>query len=617
MDCWELQFMYPNDKIENLSTWQPSDEWKEVISRINYDIKIGKDNLSVPIVELDGKTVRDSIDDYFKSFIGSSTTHKSQDPDHSWQTYIHSPLIPKKANTFIAHALKSVGTPMYVAFDSMNDTSEDVSRAVTALSEHVFENNGYEREANKGVISITYSPYYVMETGYADGSFYTKSIDPKHFYFANLYEEDMQKQRFVAKEELIDYYDAEMIYGEVDTWKHVVTGQRCYWDAETGNMRYSTSNDRNLVAITRYISKPSVRYPKGIEVTLINGIPVTKISGVKRKSKKRPYPYQVLRYENTGTGFIGSRPFSQILAQKEEMLSKMQSIMFDLAQQSAYPASVTYGIENPTARMFAPGTIIPTDTPDAGAKPLVNGQSMAGVQAMIQYIERESGEQSSDALQAGNAVTGTTATESVIANENFKKQLGIFLENMKVFIKGVGLLVMDDIFQHMLVRDVSEISGNSENSKALLLSNRNGGVKGKLLISGKKYSDEEAELKELEMLADAEEKGYESLMVINPDIVKTFEYGCYVLPVEITNDTKAYSEAKALDIYRQFSSNPTVDLRVLTEETLKELVPKRAEKLMSQQTAMNAVQEESAQAQGMQLPELSQVTSQAGMPQTL
>lgn len=510
---------------KNISSFKPSDDWKKVLSRIQEDDTIGENNLNNPLPELNGRSIRTAFYDFYRAFIGSSDTHKSDDPSLGWQSYVHNPIIMNKSQTFIAHAIAGIIYPEWQTrnIDGDVDTKELI-RAINVLSEYTYSEMDYVSRMIKSITGVCYMPYVIIEKGFANGKHFTKFVDPTTFKYSNLYEEDIQKQRFTIKEEYIDYYDAETLYKNDENFIYVKKGENCYYDETQGMMLFKiVDNDKqNKVLMKTYRNRGM-----DMEIVLLNGIPMGKPTGkLKRtvgKKKQRPYPFARIIFEDLGLGSMVGRPLAQKLWNDEQFASDMQSMLYNMTVMALNPPTLIKGSDALSAEALAPASIINTSDSNMQIEPISVGQNLTSGMNMLEMIRRQSNENAqSDALRAGVTGSGTTAREVVIAQQNAQIQLGTFIKNMENFAKDIAEITLDDIFQYDFIKKIDKLTNKIEYKSSFVL---NDGDRKKMvrLFAKDDMTKEEQELYVLD-LVDKKEEGYEAIYDINPELVKDIDF---------------------------------------------------------------------------------------------
>lgn len=571
-----------NGTPKNLASYQPDSEWKLMLYNIWNDDAIGERNLNAPREELDGESIRTAFWKYYKSFIGSTTTHASSDPESSWMSYVHKPMIQNKSQIFIAHAVADLMFPSYVAQDSSSIPDKDKTTVIQILADRIFSTPEFQDKLIRSVTTITFSPLAILEKGFSNGEHYIKLIDTPNFKFANYHESNVQKQRFVIKDEYIDYFDAEALYGSHENWKYITPTQSCYLDFNDGMYHFNTVDidKQHLVKRKTYYNKA-----RDLEITLINGVPVCSINQrIKRlgKKKKRPYPFTTLFFEHLGRETVSGRPLAQKLWSDEKLASFLQSISYDMARQAVTPSVISYG-QNITSRQLAPGTVN-----NAGAdknfdvKPILGNINISPAISILEMISRNADEASgSDALRGGITGSGSTAREVLVANNNAKIiQQGTFVKNMEKFIRELGALVLDDIFQFEFVKNIDKSTNKIRYTSAFFHKDDDGVNVVRLM--DEKPIGEEAINKQIKLLSEIQSNGYKTLHEIDPESYKDIDFITETSIEYSKTKNKDLQKALALEFHQVMAANPYYDLLSGTKKITEQYYPTEVDTLVKE-----------------------------------
>ena len=195
-----------NGNPKNMAAYQPVGVERERLTQIQSDIETGETILNTPYLELDNNTIAQAFYNYCRSFVGFTRTHASLDPESDWQTYLHKPIIANKAQVFTAQVAAQLISPYYTAIDDKNEVATGESGVIQALGDMLFTDPDFALKIIRAVTCATYMPYVIVKK-YFDGKKHcTKICDMTTFKFANFYEPNIQNQRFVIEDELIDFF---------------------------------------------------------------------------------------------------------------------------------------------------------------------------------------------------------------------------------------------------------------------------------------------------------------------------------------------------------------------------------------------------------------------------
>lgn len=592
-----------NGNSQMIASYQPDDEWKDMLSNIWKDINIGDNNLTAPRLELDNRSQVVAFWNYYNAFIGSTRTHASADPEASWQSYMHKPIIMSKSQILIAHTVANMIYPAYIAQNENSSEDDLKSNVLQLLGDYVFDDPDFAQQIVTAVTAVTFSPVVIIEKGYDDGKHWVKLVDMTTFKYSNYWERDVQKQRFVIKDERIDYFDAEAMYGSHKNWKYVNPGQDCYQDTVTMAYYYSQipSDMQNTVRRLTYYNKA-----KDLMITLINGIPVcdidTKLPRLGKK-KKRFYPFATLVYENLGRNTFIGRPFAQKLWADEVLASGLQSMTYDMTKQAVAPTKVVWGSDNLTARNFGPGTIVNAgNNKNFKVENVDNGNNLNAAYQMLEYLSRQDADNTNiDALRGGQTGSGSTAREVVIANENAKiVSQGTFAKNLDKFMQDIGALTMDDIFQFDMVKTVDKSTNNIQYKSALIVNTDSSTQnKDKVLIkfADNSFKDETERLEaEVELYEMMEKDKFKTLYQINPKEYQNIDFYVKTSVERAVSKNKELQKALATEFYQVTAMNPYIDQVENTKQLVKQYYPERVAEFVK--APEQAQQEQQAQSPG-------------------
>ena len=570
---------------ENISPYQPTDAEKQTLIEMNADLQTGNTNLNIPYLELDNRTLQMAFYDFYRSFIGFTQTHASQDPESQWQSYLHKPYIMNKSQVFIGQAMANMVSPYWYAKNQNNEIAEMEANVIQALSDQVFEDITFIEKMVRSVTAVCYMPYVIVRV-YNDGKKNKfKMVDMTTFKFSNFYEADIQNQRFVIEDELVDFWEMDAIYKNHPNWKYVTPGNDIYFDVNTQLFLYRQDGDalKNLVHRRTWYSKALNK-----EIITINGVmlcdpnrPIQRIG----KKNDRPYPFATVIFEQFGRDTIAGRTLAQKLWADERLASRLQSMAFDMTKQAVVPSVVAYGAENLTARIFAPGAVINAGNNDNfRISPVIdNSKNLGTAYNMLNYIDNLADNAShSDALRGGVAQKGIPARNAVIASQNAEiAQLGTFKFNMEKFVRDIGLLVMDNIFQFDLAKDIDQVTNNIQWKSSILLPSKDKGNSTLIRLSLNDFSSEEEKIKAEMLLAEeANKNGYKTIYQINPDSYQQIQYDCNVSVKDSTSRTKEVQQALAVEYDQYMRTNPFYDVYEGAKQVTKFYYPDKVDILL-------------------------------------
>lgn len=550
---------------ENRAQYQPKDDERQTLVEMSYDVDVGNTNLNTPYLELDNRTLQMAFYDFYRSYIGFTQTHATTDPESAWQSYLHKPYIMNKSQVMVGQVLANMVYPYFFARNDMNEIAHMEGDVIQALSDLVFDDTEFMMQMVRAVTSVCYMPYVITKK-YFDGKKHKmKLVDMTTFKFANFYECDIQNQRFVIEDELVDFWEMSQLYGNHPNWKYVTPGADIYFDANSQMFLYRHDGYalKNLVRRRTWYSKALNK-----QIVQINGImlcdphqPLLRLGA----KKDRPYPFATLVFESFGRETIVGRTLAQKLWSDERLASMLQSMAYSMAQQAVVPTLVAYGSQNITSRVFAPGTVVNAgnDT-NFKVEPIIeNSQNMKAAYDMLEYIDGLADTTSnSDALRGGQAQAGIPARNAVIAAQNAEiTQIGPFVKNLEAFVRDIGLLAMDDIFQHDLGKDIDKVTNNIQWKASILIGAKSKNRATLIRLADNTFQDPvDKDLAEAKLADEANEKGYKTIYQINPNEYDVIQYDCQTSVQQSMMKNKEIQKALAMEFQQAMQTNPYYNL---------------------------------------------------------
>jgi hypothetical protein len=609
--------------IEPKSAYNPSKEVQELTARIARDYQLGYTNWNKPLNEFNGRSVIEEINANQKSF-NSYIPPKSEDPDESWRAQTVRPIVRNKLISIAAHVTASIIFPEVFAQTDTDEEDRMAAQIMRDLIAHVIETSNYSRAFVVAVISALVDPAVVVNQGYQevmrtvkrmkdDGTyskeeiidealsgFYTQVIPLSEFYIANLYEADVQKQRFVIRQRYLDYYDAEAIYGGHENFKYVKAGAQVVFDAQTETF-YEVVDDENpnLVHEVTYYCRS-----KDLELTFIGGV-IMCDSEYPIQREDKLYPFAMSGYEPINNGlFALYKSAANKLGPDEDLINTLYNMVMDGTFLALMPPMALYGDEEVNSSVIVPGGI--TSLHEDSKLEAIGPKSdlRAGLLA-IEETEKSMAETSSDNLRSGISTGGErTAYEVQQLQENAQKILGLFGKYIGFLVKDIGTLMVGDILQYMTVPDLKKFTSLSDPLayKTILLPDQVMGGKKvtKKIQFTEDASGDKEDIYESGMKILKEEGGLKSnlrLYKVNPQIFRQMKYRIKISPDALSQQSKALERALNLELYDRAIANPYIDHQKLTQDFLFETYkPGQSDKYMKTQEKM---QEEL----GQQLPQ--------------
>jgi len=585
------------------SLFKATDAEKEIIVLARADWMQGIEVQTKPRPEFNDRSIIDEIDVNQKAF-NSYVPPRSEDPDQSWKSQTVRPVTRNKLISIAAHVTATILYPGVFARNQANDEDTQAAGVMKDLIEYVIDNSEYSREFLSAVIQMLVDPFMVVSEDFYevmrkikelkdDGTYDTKEIldeilsgfifnviPAKEILFPNFHEPNIQKQRFLIRNRPIDYSEAEATYGASANFVFVKPQVVTVFD-ETTSTFYEVEDTTMLATQVNEVTY--YHRTKDLELTFINGIPVTAPDRpLRRKDKK--YPVAKSGYEPLGNGkCFCYKSAANKLGSDQDVVDALYNLILDGSFLAIMPPMALYGSEAIDSSVTVPGTVTAFKDKDSKMESLAPRSDLRAGLETIALVERSMSESSQDSARQGiSAGGGQTAREVLLLDANARTALGLFGKSVRFLVEDIGDLIIGDILQHMTVAEASEVAGEM-NFKSFVLPDKN--VKGKKVskkIQMANPADFEDKNMEWDLLAkEGGPDGDRKIAMVNPELLRKLKFKCRVTADDLTPPNKALEKALNLEAYDRAIQNPVADQEAVTRDFLFDVYrPGEADKYM-------------------------------------
>lgn len=601
-----------NMQIKNpVSAYMPGEETRAVTSMVLEDYQHGTMLMNKPRPEFNDRSIIDEINENQKAF-NSYVPPRSEDPDESWRAQTIRPLTRNKLISIAAHVTAATLYPNVFA-QNRND-EEDISASIVMrdLIEWVIDNSNYAKSFLQAVISALVDPAVIVGVGFYEvmrtvrkkirnGEYTEKEIIDEalsgfqanivrctELLIANIYEPDLQKQRFLIKRKKIDFQEAKLKYGKHENWKYVKPGIVTVWDNAT-----KTFYDVDDAEAAGYLVEEDIYYNRiqDLELTFVNGILLSDSKNPNPREDKL-YPFAKSGYEPLNDGqFFYYKSAANKLGSDQQLVDQLYNLILDGAFMALMPAVAIYGSEEVDSSVMIPGMVTSFKDPNTKLQTLNTRTDLRAGLETIGLVERSMSESSQDAMRSGVDAGGDrTAREVMLMEKNAQIALGLFGKMIAFLVTDIGKLMVGDILQHMTVPQIDEITGDAKYSSFLLPDKIENGKKKteKIEFTNELLGEEDIEvekLKEMQLDLLEEEGGLDAgkkIYKVNPEIFRTIKYKVTVSADELTPKSKTIERALKIEGFdRLIQLGGIVDQAAVTKDFLLEaLAPGESDKYL-------------------------------------
>lgn len=602
-----LREIKSNDK-KNPSKIRLTKKEKEATIRVAKDLDIGEDIKKKTYKEFNNRTVAQEIERGQKSF-NTYVPPKSSDPDEEWRAQTVRPIVRNKLISIAAHVTAEIVYPSYFAQNKSDEEDRAAAEVMRLLVEREINETNYDYEMKflHSVMQMLSEPIAIMycqltetyrdiKDKYENGEYTIKRvmdevmsglvielIDTQDFFWANMYEYNIQKQRFVAWRRRIEYEEAKEKYSNSKNWKYVKPGVIRMYD-KSDNTFYDIEDkelaDRNLIEEFTYWN----RYTDE-KLCFCNGIIVTDPDNPNPRIDKR-YPFAAAGYEPLRNGkFFLYKSAANKLGPDEVLINAMYNLVFDGAVLAMLPPVAVYGDEEVNTNIIVPAGVTSFDK-DTKIQAINTGADLNAGLKVSQEIERSMSETTQDSQRSGVASGGEkTAHEAEILERNAQKALGIFVKQVYYFVKQMGNLIASDIQQYRTMTDVVDLLSPDQSlsyHKYIIPNTKTEGSVKDVEIKfdnniyptvedGSTPDTETVMKKSFELLKkEGGPEGKKKIYLVDPVMFKNLKMKAYCQPDAFEYKSKRLEKVLNLEAYDRMIANPLLDQNTVTREFLVE-----------------------------------------------
>jgi len=622
--------MIGNEKLEKtISSFQPQKEVANLTKKVRDDYTTGHNTLHQSYREFDDKSLIQRMDMDQKAF-NAYVEPKSNNPDEAWRWNGRRPVTRNKLIGIAAQVTAAILIPNVFAQNDQDEEDKQAANVMRDLIEWNIKNSDYEDTFLFSIIAALVNPAAFIKEEFVEvlqkvktrsdsGEITVKEVIDEvlsglkifnvpvdEMLISNIYEFDLQRQRFLIRRRFIDYDEAEALYGEHNNFKHIRPGVTAFLSDEDG-MFYEQKDDQlqGLVEETIYYNRR-----EDIEIPLINGIYMgsddTEDNPMKHRRMVRDldgdpisvpiYPFVKFGYEPVDERrFFYYKSAAAKIAKDNDLLDTMWRMIMDGTFLSVMPPVGISGDEDINSDVIFPGAVT-NMAKDTKIEPINVGQNLMSGFSAIQALEQSITESSQESLQAGKSMAGQqTAFEVAKLEQNARIQLGLFGKMIGKAVVDLGYLMIDDIVAYQTVGNAEEVSAGNIRLKfrKFLLGGQieNGKQITKKII----FTDElmgmgmtKDQIKKEGFKMMKEEGGFDSsvrIVKVNPALFARLKFLISIEPDNLIPQNKAFEKAMKLEAHDRMILSPFANLEAIERDFLFDLFAKgEAAKYMKKPT---------------------------------
>lgn len=597
--------------------------------------------MKTAFAEFNDKTLLDRMDTDQKSF-NAYVEPKSQNPDEDWQWNGVRPITRNKIISMAAHLTSSILYPQVFAQNDKDEEDKDAALVMDDLIEYNCRNSEYETSFLFAVVSILVNPVTYLEEEFSEvmqiikeknesgeitkkeiideifSGFQVYNVPADEILIANVYEYELQKQRFLIRRRDVDYADVKAKYGEHSNFKYIRPGINTFYNKET-NLFYDATDENKDTLIEEVIY---YNRREDLEVPYVNGIYMGKSNPDANLMKHRDHKDRPkYRYVKTGAEPIDEKRFffyksiAFKMIDDQNLADEMYRILINATTLETIPPVAGIGAKLDQGVMY-PGAV--TEIKEGAKIEAIGiGRNLTFMDRLLDRVEKNLSEESVDVIVQGQATQGNrTAYEIARQERNARLSLGVIGRMLTAFVKDFGELMIEDIIRHQTVGEVEELLGGEIQMKfrTFLLPDKS--KKGKKITKKIQFTNELAnkEYTEDQILEESfnrleEGGGIDSEMEVykvNPELFSKIKFKVIIEPNDLFPRNEVLERMFKQEAYELLITNPYIEVKEITKDFMLEpLVKGDTDKYLKKGQELGLMPQMSAVGQ-KQLPTVGQ-----------
>lgn len=480
-----------DDKINVIpSTYTPSELEKQVTSKILADFALGYQTMYRPRQEFNDLSVlqRDQVDSMaFNTYQPNNGEPASGDLANAWRSNAIRPIERNKAISMAAHAAGRLGFLRLQATDADAKPEDAAAMVINSCMDWVNATYFPKEWWLHAVLQSEVSPACIVHHEYrqvfrevkttrnADGSWNKKKmldeansgfiatiVPTDQIYIENIFEKDIQRQRFVIWRRVQSHDQLEAKYKGRKNWEFVRKGmQLLFNDANQGfYFAYDPNLRGELGEEVLYWTKAD----GGSFVTMVNGVIIGEADG-KNPREDGLFPFAKWFYSWVRDNYFYGKSLVFAVSHDANIINTLYPVLVDGAILDTMKPMKYIGKDMIGSDVIIPGGTVTMRDPNAKLDPLMPPLATNNLLSAMAEVEKSLDQTANTTPAPANRTGNITAYEMSLRDQQVQQDLGPFYAELIGASVQMTRLVMGDILQYMTVADVEQMQGGKSGIK--------------------------------------------------------------------------------------------------------------------------------------------------------
>jgi hypothetical protein len=466
------------------SEYRPSELERKVRAQVLKDFALGYQTMYRPRQEFSDLSCiqRDQVDFMaFNTYQPNNGENAPGDVANSWRSNAIRPIERIKAMSMAGHAAEHLGFLRLQAADVEANPDDDAALVMNSALDWVRSTYMSEDFWLHAVLQAEVSPACIVHEEYretyrqaktvrgkdgkwqyeprqdeANSGFVATIVPTDQLFIENVYEKDLQKQRFVIWRRIMSHDQLEAKYGHLPQWKHVRKGmQQVFNDANQG---FYFAYDPNLRGELGEEVTWWAKADGGSRVVMVNGV-VMGEADAKNPREDGLYPFAKFFYSWVRDNFFYGKSLVFSVSKDANIINTLYPVLVDAAILDTMKPMKYVGKDVIGSDVIIPGSTVSMSDPNAKLEPLLPPANMNSTLMAMGQVEKSLDQTANTQAVPGENRERVTAYEMSLREAQVKKDLGPFFAELIGMSIQMTRLVLGDILQHMTVADVGQMQG--------------------------------------------------------------------------------------------------------------------------------------------------------------
>lgn len=477
-------------RFEKVDKYNPTDLEKEVRARILRDFALGYQTMNRPRQEFNDLSVlqRDQVDSMaFNTYQPNNGEPAAGDMANAWRSNAIRPIERNKAISMAAHAAGRLGFLRMQATDVDARPDDDAAMVINSCMDWVNATYFPREWWLHAVLQSEASPACIVHHEYRevmrdvkttrkeDGTWNTKFVPDEansgfigtivptdQIYIENIFEKDIQKQRFIIWRRVQSHDQLDAKYRGKKNWEYVRKGmQLLFNDANQGfYFAYDPNLRGELGEEVLYWTKEN----GGSYVTMVNGIIIGE-ADEKNPREDGLYPFAKWFYSWIRENYFYGKSLVFAVSHDANIINTLYPVLVDGAILDTMKPMKYIGRDVIGSDVLIPGGTVNMRDPDSKLDPLLPPLQTGNLLNAMSQVEKSLDQTANTQATPQNRPGNITAYEMELRDRQVEQDLGPFYAELIGASVQMTRLVLGDVLQYMTVADVSQMQGGEAGLK--------------------------------------------------------------------------------------------------------------------------------------------------------